>query len=45
MENIDEVACGEQSARVRWQGRIESVQCRAWVWRYAITHEADGVIR
>ena len=22
------------SARIRWQGRIESVQCRAWVWRY-----------
>jgi hypothetical protein len=22
------------SDRIRWQGRIESVQCRAWVWRY-----------
>jgi hypothetical protein len=25
---------GPSSARIRWQGRIESVQCRAWVWRY-----------
>lgn len=22
------------SARILWHGRIESVQCRAWVWRY-----------
>ncbi len=22
------------SSRIRWQGQIESVQCRAWVWRY-----------
>ena len=21
-------------SRIRWQGEIESVQCRAWVWRY-----------
>jgi hypothetical protein len=24
-------------SRIRWQGRIEAVQCRAWIWRY-ITH-------
>ena len=24
----------QSSFRVRWQGQIEAVQCRAWVWRY-----------
>jgi hypothetical protein len=24
----------QPSSRIRWQGQIESVQCRAWVWRY-----------
>jgi len=33
------------SARIRWHGRIESVQCRAWVWRYKMdnrTHHHIG---
>ena len=32
-------------ARIRWQDRIESVQCRAWVWRYKMdnrTHHLGG---
>jgi hypothetical protein len=32
-------------ARIRWQGQIESVQCRAWVWRYKMdnrTHHHIG---
>jgi hypothetical protein len=24
----------EPAARIRWQGEIQAVQCRAWVWRY-----------
>ncbi|MGE3808439.1 MAG: hypothetical protein AB7K24_27565, partial [Gemmataceae bacterium] len=24
----------QPGSRIRWQGQIESVQCRAWVWRY-----------
>ena len=24
----------QPSSRIRWQGQIESVQCRAWIWRY-----------
>jgi hypothetical protein len=24
----------QSDSRIRWQGMIESVQCRAWVWRY-----------
>jgi len=33
------------SVRIHWQGRIESVQCRAWVWRYKMdnrTHHHIG---
>ena len=33
------------STRICWQGRIESVQCRAWVWRYKMdnrTHHHLG---
>jgi hypothetical protein len=33
------------SSRIRWQGQIESVQCRAWVWRYKMdnrTHHHLG---
>ena len=26
----------QTNSRVRWQGQIESVQCRAWVWRYQL---------
>jgi hypothetical protein len=36
---------GNESARIRWQGQIESVQCRAWVWRYQMhnrTHHHLG---
>ena len=32
---------------IRWQGQIESVQCRAWVWRYKTdnrTHHQLGFI-
>jgi hypothetical protein len=32
-------------SRIRWQGQIESVQCRAWVWRYIMhnrTHHHFG---
>jgi hypothetical protein len=32
-------------SRIRWQGQIESVQCRAWVWRYIMhnrTHHHLG---
>ena len=32
-------------SRIRWQGQIESVQCRAWVWRYKMdnrTHHHLG---
>jgi hypothetical protein len=35
----------QPSPHVRWQGRIESVQCRAWVWRYKMdnrTHHHLG---
>jgi len=34
-----------QPAQIRWQGRIEAVQCRAWVWRYKMdnrTHHHLG---
>lgn len=36
---------GNTSSRVHWQGRIESIQCRAWVWRYKMcnrTHHHLG---
>jgi hypothetical protein len=36
---------GHASARIRWQGQIESVQCRAWIWRYKMdnrTHHHLG---
>ena len=35
----------ESVSRIRWQGQIESVQCRAWVWRYMMhnrTHHHLG---
>ena len=35
----------QASSRTRWQGQIESVQCRAWVWRYKMdnrTHHHLG---
>ena len=35
----------QTSSRIRWQGQIESVQCRAWVWRYKMdnrTHRHVG---
>ena len=35
----------ESISRIRWQGQIESVQCRAWVWRYKLdnrTHHHLG---
>lgn len=35
----------QPNVRVRWQGQIESVQCRAWVWRYKVdnrTHHHLG---
>ena len=35
----------QSTSRIRWQGRIESVQCRAWVWRYKMdnrTHHHLG---
>ncbi|MBN1652917.1 MAG: hypothetical protein JXA30_03995 [Deltaproteobacteria bacterium] len=34
-----------ESTRIRWQGTIQSVQCRAWVWRYKLdnrTHHHLG---
>ena len=35
----------QPSSRICWQGQIESVQCRAWVWRYMLhnrTHHNLG---
>lgn len=35
----------QAASQVRWQGQIESVQCRAWVWRYKMdnrTHHHLG---
>ena len=35
----------ESPSRIRWQGQIEAVQCRAWVWRYKMdnrTHHHLG---
>ncbi len=35
----------QPTSRIRWQGQIESVQCRAWVWRYIMhnrTHHHLG---
>ncbi len=35
----------QPTSRIRWQGQIESVQCRAWVWRYKMdnrTHHHLG---
>jgi len=35
----------QSASRIRWQGQIESVQCRAWVWRYKMdnrTHHHLG---
>lgn len=36
---------GQLISRIRWQGQIESVQCRAWIWRYKMdnrTHHHLG---
>jgi len=36
---------GLSSTRARWQGELQSVQCRAWVWRYQLdnrTHHHLG---
>ena len=30
------------SVRIRWQGQIESVQCRAWVWRYKMDNRTHN---
>ena len=31
-------------AKIRWQGRIESVQSRAWVWRYKMDNRTHHVL-
>jgi len=44
-EAVNTKSSQEPISRIRWQGQIESIHCRAWVWRYKMdnrTHHHLG---
>lgn len=45
MDHVNIEPSSQATSQIRWYGQIESVQCRAWVWRYKLdnrTHHHLG---
>ena len=34
LKKVQALRAAAKGKRIRWQGKIQAIQCRAWVWRY-----------